>query len=114
MAPNARTMNTLPRPYGFTDPAICSVAECVPYRARASIGGPTPSVQAVTQIAPTIVVATPKPKARIGPSWSPPLSDDDQSRTSVGERSGAESNGSDLPTSADLRLVASPTVGTPS
>src|SRR5438034_9476454 len=114
MAPNARTMNTLPRPYGFTDPAICSVAECVPNRARASIGGPTPSVQAVTQIAPTIAVATPKPKARIGPSWSPPLSDDDQSRTSVGKRSGAESNDSDLATSAYVGWVASRRVDTSS
>src|SRR5438128_7922845 len=114
MAPNARTMNTLPRPYGFTDPAICSVAECVPNRARASIGGPTPSVQAVTQIAPTIAVATPKPKARIGPSWSPPLSDDDQSRTSVGKRSGAESNDSDLATSAYVGWVASLRVDTSS
>src|SRR2546428_13781727 len=97
MAPNARTMNTLPRPYGFTDPAICSVAECVPNRARASIGGPTPSVQAGTQIAPTIAGGTPKPKARIGPSWSPPLSDGDQSRPSVGERSGGEWNDRDPP-----------------
>src|SRR5207245_8436138 len=101
----ATTMNTLPRPYGFTDPAICSVAECVPNRARASIGGPTPSVQAVTQIAPTIAVATPKPKARIGPSWSPPLSDDDQSRTSAGKRSRAESDGRQLATAACLRVV---------
>src|SRR5207245_11037865 len=106
MAPNARTMNTLPRPYGFTDPAICSVAECVPNRARASIGGPTPSVQAVTQIAPTIAVATPKPKARIGPSWSPPLSDDAQSRTSAGKRSGADSNDGDRATSAYAGCVA--------
>src|SRR3989442_3102265 len=96
MAPNATTMNTLPRPYGFIDPAICSVAECVPNRARASIGGPTPSGQAVTHIAPTILVATPKPKARIRPSWSPPLSDDDPSRTSVGEENGAGSNHSEL------------------
>src|SRR2546425_8113857 len=112
MAPNARTMNTLPRPYGFTDPAICSVAECVPNRARASIGGPTPSVQAGTQIAPTIAVATPKPKARIGPSWSPPLSDDDPSRTSVGERGGAGTNDSDLATSAYVGWGASPGGGT--
>src|SRR3989449_11783561 len=103
MAPNATTMNTLPRPYGFTDPAICSVAECVPNRARASIGGPTPSGPAVTPIAPTIAGAAPKPKARIRPARAAPLRGDDQSRPSVGERDGGGTHERELAAAADGR-----------
>ncbi|PYM42106.1 MAG: hypothetical protein DME12_08995 [Candidatus Rokuibacteriota bacterium] len=99
MAPNARTMKRPPRPYGFTDPAVCSIPACAANTARASSGGPAASVRPVTQIAPSIAVATPKPKVRRGPSCSP-VHGDDQSRRSVGYKAGAESSDNDLRTSA--------------
>src|SRR2546422_11196171 len=99
MAPNTRTMKRLPRPYGFTDPAVCSVPACAANTARASSGGPAASARPVTQIAPTIAAATPKPRTRRATSCSPSLHGDDQSRRSVGYRAGAEARDKDLNTS---------------
>src|SRR2546425_8696759 len=95
MAPNARTMKRLPRPYGFTEPAVCSVPACAANTVSASSGGPAASTRPVTQMAPTIAAATPTPRTRRATSCPPSLHGDDQSRRSVGYKAGAESRDRD-------------------
>src|SRR5437899_7527406 len=114
MAPNARTMKRLPRPYGFTEPAVCSVPACAANTVSASSGGPAASTRPVTQMAPTIAAATPTPRTRRATSCPPSLHGDDQSRRSVGYKAGAESRDRDLNTSVYVDRVASWTVDTSS
>src|SRR2546426_12813987 len=102
MAPNTRTMKRLPRPYGFTEPAVCSVPACAANTARASSGGPAAGARPGTQIAPTIAAATPKPRARRAASRSPSLHGDDQSRRSGGYKGGAEARDKDPKNSGDV------------
>src|SRR3989475_8526073 len=89
MAPNARTMKRLPRPYGFTEPAVCSVPACAANTVSASSGGPAARARPGTQMAPTIAAATPKPKTRGATARPPAPHGDDPRRRSVGYKAGA-------------------------
>src|SRR2546425_11145997 len=93
MAPNARTMKRLPRPYGFTEPTVCSVPACAANTVSASSGGPAASARPVTQMAPTLAAATPKPRTRGATSCPPSLHGDEQGRRGGGYKGGGESQG---------------------